>query len=67
MSRTGSTRRRRGRRPASSKQRTHVEDGVDLADVAEELVAEALALAGAAHQAGDVDELERGRDHLARA
>ena len=34
----------------------HVGDGVALADVGEELVAEALALAGAAHQAGDIDE-----------
>ena len=39
----------------------HVGDGVDLADVGEELVAQALALAGAAHQAGDVDEFELGR------
>ena len=29
----------------------HVGDGVDLADVGQELVAEALALGGAAHQA----------------
>ena len=37
-------------------------DGVDLADVAEELVAETLARARAFHEAGDVDELDRGRD-----
>ena len=34
----------------------HMGDGVDLADVGEELVAEPLAFRGAAHQAGDVDE-----------
>jgi hypothetical protein len=35
-------------------------DRVALADVGEELVAEALALRGAAHQAGDVDEGQSG-------
>ena len=44
----------------------HMGDGVDLADVAEELVAEALAVRRAAHQAGDVDELELGRHDLRR-
>ena len=44
----------------------HVDDGVDLADVAEELVAEPFARGGAAHQAGDVDELELRRDDLRR-
>src|SRR5690606_12673295 len=39
-----------------------VRDGVRLADVAEEGVAAALALARAADEAGDVDELHRGRD-----
>jgi hypothetical protein len=39
----------------------HLDDGVDLADVGQELVAEALALARALDQAGDVDELDRGR------
>ena len=43
-----------------------MDDGVDLADVAEELVAEAFALAGALHQTGDVDEGELGRDDLGR-
>ena len=43
-----------------------VDDGVDLADVGEELVAEALALGGAAHQAGNVDELELGLDLVGR-
>ncbi len=42
----------------------HVEDGVDLADVAEELVAQALARARAAHQAGDVDDAHGGREDL---
>jgi len=37
-----------------------VEDGVGLADVREELVAEAFALAGAFDDAGDVDELHGG-------
>ena len=49
----------------SSKQRTHMRDRVDLADVGEELVAEAFALRGAAHQAGDVDEGQPRRDDLA--
>ena len=37
----------------------HVHDRVHLADVGEELVAEALALARALDQAGDVEELDR--------
>ena len=36
----------------------HVDDGVDLADIAEELVAQPLALRRAAHQAGDIDEFQ---------
>ena len=36
----------------------HMRDGIDLADVGEELVPEALALRGAPHQAGDVHELQ---------
>jgi hypothetical protein len=43
-----------------------MDNGVHLADVAQELVAEALALAGALHQAGDVDEPQLGRDDLGR-
>ncbi len=39
----------------------HVDDGVGLADVGQELVAQAFALAGAGHQARDVDELDDGR------
>src|SRR3546814_13928919 len=42
----------------------HVDDGVDLADVGEKLVAEALALGGAAHESGDVDELQHRRNRL---
>ena len=38
----------------------HVDDGVGLADVAQELVAQAFALAGTGHQAGDVHELHDG-------
>ncbi len=41
-------------------------DGVGLADVGEELVAEALALVGTLDQAGDVDELNRGRHDAPR-
>ena len=43
----------------------HEHDGVDLADVGEELVAEALALARAFDEAADVDDLDRGVDHVA--
>ena len=43
-----------------------LDDGVDFADVGEELVAEALARARALDQAGDVDELEDGGDDLLR-
>ncbi len=45
----------------------HVGDGVDLADVGEELVAEPLAARGAAHEPGDVDEGQPRRDHPGRA
>src|SRR5688572_13784033 len=41
-------------------------DGVGLADVGEELVAEAFALRGARHQTRDVDELDHGRYGLLR-
>src|SRR5690606_25542408 len=41
-------------------------DRVDLADVGQELVAQALAAGRTCDQAGDVDELDRGRDHLLR-
>ena len=39
----------------------HVHDRVDLADIGEELVAQPLALRGAAHQPGDVDEADPRR------
>ena len=39
----------------------HMRDRIDLADMAEELVAEPLALRRAAHQARDVDEFELRR------
>ena len=42
----------------------HVRDRVGLADVREKLVAETLALRGAGHQAGDVDELDGRRQDL---
>jgi hypothetical protein len=40
----------------------HEHDGVDLADVGEEAVAQALALRRALDQTGDVDELHAGGD-----
>ncbi len=45
----------------------HVGDGIGLADVGEELVAQTFTLGGARHQAGDVDEFHGGRDARARA
>jgi hypothetical protein len=44
-----------------------VDDGINLADVAEELVAQTFAFAGTAHQAGNIDKAELGRDNLGRA
>ena len=41
-------------------------DRVDLAQMAEKLVAEPLPLRGAAHQPGDIDEFELGRHDLRR-
>ena len=41
-----------------------LEDRVDLADVAEELVAQPLALAGPLDDPGDVHQLQRRRDEL---
>jgi hypothetical protein len=38
--------------------------GVAVADVGQELVAQAFALGRAAHQAGDVDEVDPRRDDL---
>ncbi len=37
-----------------------MEDGVHVADLGEELVAEAFAFVRPPHQSGDVDELDRG-------
>ena len=45
----------------------HMHDRIHFADIAQELVAQALALAGAAHQPGDVDEAELRLDDLGRA
>ena len=42
-------------------------DGVSLADVREELVAQTLTLTGPAHDPSDVDETHRGRNLLGRA
>jgi len=42
----------------------HHHDGVDLADAGQEPVAHALARRRPGHQPGDVDELQRGSDHL---
>jgi hypothetical protein len=44
----------------------HVDDGVGLADVGQELVAQAFTLGGPGDQAGDVDELDDGGLHLLR-
>ena len=44
----------------------HEHDGVDLADVGEELVAETLALAGTLDEPADVDDLDRGVDDVLR-
>ncbi len=41
-----------------------VEDGVDFADMGEELVAEAFALGGAADDAGDIDDAEQRGDEF---
>ena len=41
-----------------------VDDGIDFADIGQELVAEAFALGRAAHQTGDVDKLKGGGNDL---
>ena len=43
-----------------------VDDGVDLADIGQELVAQALTLGGTADQAGDIDEFQRCRHDFHR-
>lgn len=45
----------------------HVHDGIDLANVAEKLVAQAFALRGTAHQTCNVDERKLGGDDLLAA
>ena len=42
----------------------HVHDGVHLADIGQELVAQALALGRSLYQARDVHELDNRRGHL---
>lgn len=44
----------------------HMHDGIDFANVGEELVAQAFALRRAAHQAGNIDEGDACRDQLFR-
>ena len=44
----------------------HMGDGIGLADIGEELVAQAFTLRGAGDEAGDVDELHGGRNHPLR-
>src|SRR3546814_7434183 len=45
----------------------HMNDRIDLADIAEELVAQPFALRRPAHEPRDVDEGELGRDDLRAA
>ena len=42
----------------------NVHNGVHLADVGQELIAQSLALGRAAHQTGDIDKLDDGRGDL---
>ena len=42
----------------------HVDDGVHLADVGQELVAQALALGSPLHQAGDIHKFDHRRGDL---
>ena len=44
----------------------HVDDGVALADVAQELVAQAFTLAGAFDESGNIDDVAHGGDDAAR-
>ena len=66
MSLIGSTRPSTWVMSPSTKQRTDMGDGVAFTDVGQELVAQALALGGPAHQAGDVDKGQAGRDDFLR-
>ena len=45
----------------------HMDDGIDFADIGEELVAESFTLGGTAHQAGNVDKTQLGFDNLGAA
>ena len=62
MSRSGDTSPSTWLTSGSVNDPDHLADRVGLADVAEELVAQPLALRGAADQPGDVDEPHGGRD-----
>jgi hypothetical protein len=42
----------------------HVAHGVDVANVGEELIAQPFTVAGPFHQAGNVNESDRGRNHF---
>ena len=42
----------------------HMGHGIDFADIGQELVAQAFAFGGAAHQAGDVDKGDAGGNDL---
>ena len=44
----------------------HVNDGISLTDIAQELVAKALATASALHQSSDIDNLDRGGHDASR-
>ena len=43
-----------------------VDDGIDLTNVTEELIAQSFTLTSATHQAGDVGEIEVGGNNLYR-
>ena len=44
----------------------HLQDGIDLSDVCQELVAQALAFAGSLHDTGNVDQFEGRRNYFLR-
>ena len=44
----------------------HVDDGIGLADISQELIAQAFALGCALHEARNIDNLHRGGDDAAR-
>src|SRR5690606_41992187 len=45
----------------------HMHDGIDLADVGEELVAQPFSLGRASDEAGDIDKGDAGRDDFLRS